>query len=161
MSGTLDLLNAARLAFYDNSPTALIVQTVVQSIPNNTDTAIILDTVENDNWGGWASGSPTRYTIQVPGVYLIGGQVVFAGNATNRRLGFIRVNGTTNIVGGGGDFNNNGSFACSAPAVPVPWFFNAGDYVELMGNQNSGGALNTNANTGSVTPSLSVVWLHN
>lgn len=113
-----------------------------QSINNNALTAVSFDT---EIWDHIAcadlTAAATRITFPISGRYLVTGHCVFEANATGYRNGTIRLNGTTLIAPGGGA-------AIATAAIPTPVVvttiheFVAGDYVEFLVIQNSGGALN-------------------
>ena len=128
-----------------------VVITTAQSIPDNSWTAISLDTIRSEEKPAtssqWSSGSPTRLTCRLPGRYLIVASVRFAGNSTGGRGINIKVNGDWKM----------------AVLVPPPGTLETiisisdiislqtDDYVEVFVYQNSGAALNANAtsdNTG-------------
>ncbi|MDX3126019.1 hypothetical protein [Streptomyces scabiei] len=130
-----------------------------QSIPDGAWTALTLDTEAYDSDGGHSTSTNTsRYTVQVPGVYLITGAAAFAGNATGNRAVRMAVNG----IGVIGSFvktlaataTHSSAVATVAQVVCV-----AGDYIEVFGYQNSGGALMTSATSTDVAPALGVQWI--
>lgn len=161
MADTLELLNAAKLAFYDNVPAAYIVQGTSQTFANNTTTAVQFDTVVLDNWGGWSGGSPTRYTFQVAGVYLLNGNVIWTGNASGRRISEYRINGV-DVPGSAGDLQSSGTNNITVPTASVLVNASVGDYIELFANQNSGGNLDTwgPGATNNFISSMAINWLH-
>lgn len=83
------------------------------------------------------SVSNSRLTIVTTGMYLIVGSLGFAANATGYRQAAIYKNGVL--------VQRSIGMAASAGTTVVPitglWSLTAGDYVELAGAQNSGGAL--------------------
>lgn len=81
-----------------------------------------------------------RITFTTAGVYHIVGTVEFAANATGSRSLFIRLNGSTN-VGAANDAVSSGTQVTRLQVV-AEYNFAAADYVELVANQDSGGALN-------------------
>jgi len=121
-------------------PGARIYSNANQSIPNNALTALTFSTVTFDQAEFWAIANPSRLTIASPGVYWISGLVRFAVNATNERAISIRLNGLTTLK----TFSNQAS-AASEPRISVDELYPlvAGDYVEIIVYQNSGGALNS------------------
>lgn len=163
MGNTLDVLNASRLAFFNNVPAAYLVQGTVQSVPNSTDTAITFTSAVSDNWSGWTSGSSTRYTIKVAGVYAVSGAVCWAGNATGRRYNYLRINGTTAIPGSAGDLASPATNNITVVSPLIIHSFAVGDYIELIANQTSGAALNTNAPsaTSGFISSMFATWIRN
>jgi len=85
----------------------------------------------------------TRITMPVAGVYDVGGWFEMAANAAGTRSIYVRLNGTTLIdrdrtlpaaLGTGG--------VLDYLSIQTEYKFAANDYVELIANQNSGGALN-------------------
>jgi len=163
VANTLDVLNAARLSFFENVPGAYIVQGTPQSIPNSTDTALSFTSAVSDNWNGWTSGLPTRYTVPVSGVYMLSGASCWAGNATGRRYNYLRVNGTTQVPGSAGDLDSPSTNNLVVVSSNTLYALTAGDYVEVIVNQTSGAALNTNATSAAsgFISSMFLLWIHN
>jgi len=103
------------------------------------------------------SSNTGRITVPAGGggFYAIGGQIEFAGNATGRRGIQIRLNGTTVIARA--EHQNQG--ANDHPVdIETVYQLAAGDYVELMGFQASGGNLNMLA-TSAYSPEFYAHWL--
>lgn len=89
------------------------------------------------------------------GVYRIFGCITFAANATGARGIAIRLNGTTYLVA-----HTTAAFAsvdCSM-AITTNYSLAVGDYVELMGFQSSGAALNMSLN-GNIAPEFGWEWV--
>jgi hypothetical protein len=121
------------------------------SVPNNTLTAIALDSERFDT-DSYHEGvtNPTRFTIPATGYYLVGGCVFWAGSSAGWRSIRLRVNATTDIV----EVAYDPARADGDPqAVTTLWHFTAADYVEMLAFQTSGGALSI-FGSGS-TPDLS------
>lgn len=133
-------------------------QSSVQSLSDNTWTPLTLDTEVFDSDNGHSTSTNTsRYVVQVAGTYQIGGHSAFAANATGNRAARITVNGTP-IIGSfvktlASTASHSSGVATSAQAVCA-----VGDYIEVMGLQSSGGALNTAAAT-DVACSMGVFWI--
>lgn len=164
MGTNLDVANYNEQLFLGRLPTATVYQSTPQSIPNNTNTAIIFNSQNNDNWGGFSGTNPTRYTFQLSGVYMLDGAVSWAANATNRRYQYFRINGNNSTVVPGSiadlQSTSTNNMVVSTPTTLYP--FNTGDYVELMANQNTGAALSTVA-TGATSAFISTMvikWIH-
>lgn len=89
------------------------------------------------------------------GFYAVGGQIEFASNSTGRRGIQIRRNGSTVIAR-----EESGNIGANDHAVTVSTVYQlaAGDYVELMGLQASGGSLNMLA-TGAYGLEFYAHWL--
>lgn len=155
---TAAYMNAFRDAinFLANKPMAVLYQTTTQSIATATGTAITFDTTTADTYGGHSnSTNNTRYTAQVAGWYWVYGTVCWS-----------------NVSGGNRNttINKNGSqvpqFGSAVPAAGTTVFpavdaaalvqLNAGDYVEIIGYQDSGGSVSTH----STASSMVVMWDH-
>lgn len=85
--------------------------------------------------------NPTRITFNTPGIYLVGGMIVFTTNSTGRRGVFMALNDTVNI-------DTGAYLAASAAGGTVHLAtssivsVSAGDYAELYAYQDSGVSLN-------------------
>lgn len=149
MATTLELLNAAQLAFYNNKPVARLVAPSGVSVPNNSLAAIGLTSSTIDNWSGHSNvTNPSRYTIPVAGKYTLAASVSFSQNSTGYRLAAFALNGAeipnTRVYVG----SPSASVICTIvmPTILLPCV--VGDYVEFYVFQNSGGALNTDNGSG-------------
>lgn len=147
MASTLELLNSARLAFYDNKPTATMYSTAAVSVPNNSLAPITWDSETDDNWNGHSTSSNTsRYTVQVAGMYSLSGAFGITGNVTGYRLAAWFLNGVE-INATRAYYPNPGTTINCTVAVPAfSVRLAVGDYVEMAVFQNSGGALNLTPN---------------
>jgi hypothetical protein len=72
----------------------------------------------------------------------MGGMISFAANATGRREAIIRLNGTTNLLSVRQQTLAD-AVAYRLAIPPVLYQATAGDYVELMALQSSGGDLDS------------------
>jgi len=128
---SLSLLRAAR-----------VTKTGSQSLNHATPTAIAFDAedFDTDTLHDNATNN-TRLTAQIAGIYRIYGAVVFAANSTGQRDFTFRVNGVTYAGGFEGPANSTGANPTVCPASTT-FQLAAGDYVELVAEQLSGGALN-------------------
>lgn len=114
-----------------------------QAINDATQTALTFNTnVEDIGDVHSVSVNTSRFTVTIPGTYIISGQCHFVGNATGSRQIFIRLNGTTNL-GGNVHSMNTGAGNNVGINVSQVYFLNVNDYIEFVVIQNSGGALNT------------------
>lgn len=149
------------LTFALNVPCFHGYQSASQSIASNTWSAISLNVTTMDSYSGHSdTTNNSRYTAQVSGWYMVSGVVAFGANATGFRAAKVNVNGTTLLNAGNGYAQNTGgTFSCPVTTPNRPVFLNSGDYVELYGFQNSGGALSTSA-LGELACGLTVWWLH-
>lgn len=148
----LEQINDA-VDFWALTPRCYAYQSTIQSLTNNTWAAITLDaevydivqsgdTVSHD-----LSTDNSRIYVRTAGKYELSGQVQVASNATGYRAAQIRLNAAGSSAGGTGlAVNYQGAISgvsTSVNVIPVEASLNAGDYIELFGLQNSGGALNT------------------
>jgi len=120
-------------------PRAAVYQTGSQSIPNDTLTAISWGDVHYDTDAFWDSGSATRLTVPMPGVYHVDVVVAYGINTTGYREVELRRTGTA--VRGRARATPVG--VSSTVNVSVDLDLADGDYLEVWTRQNSGGALGT------------------
>jgi hypothetical protein len=110
------------------------------SIANTTDTALTFNSERFDTDSIHSTSSNTsRLTCQTPGVYLIHADVSFAINASGLRFVYLRLNGTTIIAESSMMPISTG--ARSHMVVTTLYELDAGDYVEVLVYQTSGGSL--------------------
>lgn len=136
----LQQLSDALSLFNDPDRCKAYQTSAVTSLNNTTGTLILFDAEEYDtNSMHSTSTNTSRITIQQDGHYLILGSIGYAANTTGYRNAHLLVNGT----------------AIARAAVQSPPTVNAvvqvssfkdlvaTNYVELQGQQSSGGALDT------------------
>ena len=106
---------------------------------NNTPTTLTFDT-QRFNSGEWDSTTnPSRITAIVDGIYSISGSVSFSPNSTGQRSLSIRKSGSNNIASE--QVPNASASLPTNLTVSTITSLAAGDYVELVALQNSGGNL--------------------
>jgi len=141
--------------FLANVPQFLGTQTSVQSIPNTTVTAILIDTEKTDTYDGHSTVTNTsRYTCQTgaAGWYLVVGSVLWAASNLGSRSVGVSKNGVS---------QGSVSVDCSRLDVNPNLTATAlvqlavGDYVEVVAYQSTGGASSTAA--GSY---MAAFWVH-
>lgn len=111
------------------------------STADSTLTALTFNSERFDNGDLHSTVANTgRLTVPITGLYLIGGNVEWAAHATGLRELNIRLNGTTYIETD--SRLSAGAFRSTFQAVSTLYRLAATDYVELVGQQASGGALN-------------------
>jgi hypothetical protein len=157
---TAAMLNEVKAAsdFWALTPRCYAYASGAQSLASGVYTAIafdseIYDIVQSgDSPSHDAATNNTRLYVRTSGKYEITGQVYFATNATGSRSADLRLNAAGNPAGGTRIALNQqtalsgvGSPA-TAPVIEYPLV--TGDYVEIFGMQNSGGALNTAGGSG-------------
>lgn len=123
---------------------SLLAGTSTAWSPSDPDKALTFDTVVYDDDEYFSLAAPTRLTIPRAGVYHL--EATYASNltsdvATTGEI-YFRVNGTTTIG------RNTGMASEATPPPPgahiaTLWYFEAGDYVELMGTPRSGWTTDT------------------
>lgn len=103
------------------------------------------------------SSDTGRLTAPSAGKYLITAQVIFDFNATGSRNLGLRLNGSTFLV-----FETTQAVTADSAgtgmSIATVYQLAAGDYVEVLANQGSGGALNILA-AGSYTPEFTMTRL--
>lgn len=130
-----------------NAKAARVYASSAQSLAASTDTALTFDTESfdtdtiHDN-----STNPTRLTCVTAGKYIIQGQVTFAASATGVRTASIKLNGTTVISSGSEVALTAGTTTTITDTV---YDLAVNDYVELIANQTTLGALNANNGLGT------------
>lgn len=142
--------------FLQSPPFAVLWQNTAQSIPNNNATPINFDSEIIDSYGGHSNTTnPAQYKPQVPGYYFILGAGWFSANATGYRRLDLYVNGVTVTP----QWQTTESAFSTGAGMQVCGFqyMNVGDYLQLQGTQNSGGALST---PGGGACSLSLWLMH-
>ena len=145
MASSVEVLNLAKLSFWDNKPTANLFNTGnAVNIANNSFAAITWNNSLDDNWGGHSNVTNTsRYTAQVAGLYRLSGLFSTATNATGYRLVGWAKNGAE--ISNSRSYNPSlsGTIINSVVAATLKISLNVGDYVEMLVFQNSGGVLAT------------------
>lgn len=157
------------LAFLLEPPMAAAKATVVQQITTGTWTKILLDTVIKDN-DGIVDLTNDRLNIQTPGWYEIEVCTAYGtgnGNDTlGRRIAAARLNGSG---ANGGQRARRDCIPCTDAARGVraggsmtALFLNKGDYLELMGYQDSTTTKPTDVSaTPGPGPYIAVRWVSN
>ena len=135
-----------RLSYYDgtnwhpmsNVPVCVINTVVAQSVANNTQTVIAMDTAVEDA-DALADLTNDRIVIKTPGLYICGGTLIWSANSTGFRSAVITKNGAAIADSLNGA---NAWITCLEP-VSAPVRLAANDYIRLEGGQNCGAALST------------------
>ena len=113
-----------------------------QTLSNDTDTVITFNAEEFDT-DGFHDNSTNNSRITIPsgkgGKYLIIATLAFAANATGVRAAYFKKNGSTNIILGY-QYQTTSSFTFRASVSGI-CDLTAGDYIEHLGVQTSGGNL--------------------
>lgn len=133
-------------------------QTAVQALANATWVAItftgeVVDTIS----GHSVSSNTSRYTPTTAGYYKCVGQVTTAVSTAGDRVAQFRKNGSVVTSGSDGDAPYSGVPSMKGTGLSFGMAFawatikcnGSTDYIELYGQQNSGGSLNTASDTNS------------
>lgn len=122
---------------------ARVYNSANQSIANTTETVVAFDSERFDDANYHSTSVNTgRFTIPAPGRHHVGMHLRWAANGTGDRYAYFRLNGATNI----GLFCIAGNAFVSAMSFSTYYNFDAGDAVEVIVYQSSGGALNLTVN---------------
>lgn len=144
------IANGSSIVELPNQPGGELSDGSVQNLSDGTLTAIDFDTEDSGDPQGQhdTSTNPSRITItgsDEAGLYLFVGEVTFdessGGASAGKTVVALRVDGTTEIARQTGAGNGSGS--ADDPSLQVSRLVEvaAGSYVELMAEQNSGGAM--------------------
>jgi hypothetical protein len=131
-------------------------QSTVQSMPNAAITAINLQTVTEDTYAGWNSGTFT-YTVQATGLYQISGCYYANGGASGIAQVYVTQGGVPAACGGSVNIPTGTGWGST---LLMTLFLVAGtDTIQLAGYQNTGAALNTFAGGINQASYLEIEWV--
>jgi hypothetical protein len=102
-----------------------------------TNVQFTAESIDENNY--WNIGVPTRITIPDTGWYFIGVYVSYANNSNGRRMTNVIINGTTAVVAT--DYRMPVTGGTTNVSMGMPYYLNAGDYIELQVYQTSGAGL--------------------
>lgn len=132
------------LNFLISRPMGVFRKSGNQSTSNNTATAIGWDVEDLDNDGGHSNvTNNTRYTSQSAGWFHVSCTLHWAANATGFREVWFRVNADNTRRHGYCVLEVDDGVEGKDTNSSTHIYLNAGDYVEVMGRQSSGGTLAT------------------
>ena len=126
-------------------PACRVGKSVAQSINNNTTTAITFDTetgsdlYDNDALHS-ISASTSRITVTRKGIWHIGAFILFDQSATGLRDVTLRANGATTVAIQRQNATSSATIT-NYVTVNADMYLDDGEYVEALGLQTSGGAL--------------------
>lgn len=145
------------VSFLANPPACRVRNTVDIPISNNTATAL---TFGAERWDTDSMHSTTtntgRITINTAGLYNVYACVEFEPNNSGYRSAWFRVNGSSII--GAGTVSAAASSAGTNVVVATTWRFTAGDYIELLVQQTSGGSIDVQA-VANYSPEFGATWV--
>jgi hypothetical protein len=135
---------------------ARVTRAAALTLSNNTPTTVSFDT-ERFNSGEWsATTNPSRITALVDGVYSISGSVSFGANAVGQRKLSIRKSAANDIASE--QIQNASASLPTNITVSTITSLLAGEYVELVALQNTGGNLDI-LKTDQYSPEFAAVRL--
>jgi hypothetical protein len=135
---------------------ARVYKPTATSMASGVSQAVVFTNSRFDTDGMWSSSvNPSRLTCQTAGLYAISGTLLWAASGGGfLRLARILLNGTTFIAEQDTKFQTG---ATSYANVATEYYLNVGDYIELVGYQDSGAALNTSVPANEFVQELSAV----
>lgn len=157
-----DLLGIGMVAGATRTLSPKAYRTALQSITLNTETKVIFQAVENDDWGCWSASHPTRLTAPVTGRYMIVGAVKWAssGNDNDWFSNSIKVNNSYEIVYGNTKKLRSHGQHTNLTSPPIT--LTKGDYVEMLAECSVTTDLIVTADGDSYVgwmPSMSLIYL--
>ena len=152
----LDILSDD-ISFLANPPHCRVYNSAAFShTSTGNNVAVTFDSERRDTDTMHSTATNTsRITFTTAGFYAVGGHVEFAANATGVRGIAIRLGGATYIAAD--NRLSTGGALGTQMSIATRYAFAAGDYVELMAYQSSGGNLNINA-AGNFSPEFWAEW---
>lgn len=135
-------------------PAARVERGTAFAVANSTSTPMQWDSEIRDNYNIFDSGSNTRLTAPIPGVYLAELGIQWISNATGYRYAIISLNGV--VVSG--ETKNAANGPDTYHAIAATQTMTTGQYIEATVIQTSGGSLNVAGTPGSY---MSLTWLGN
>lgn len=150
-------LSAATLERIANPPRARVLGNVVQSIPNNTFTALRFpEQVYLHQIGHDPVTNPTFFAAQVAGLYRLNGGVYTAASTVGTRATKWQKNGVDIPGSGLSQLPVTGGGQTGVAVRTVEVELAVTDFVTLMLFQSSGGALDTYIAVDYARPSMSI-----
>ena len=141
MATTLEVINASRIATLLNPPMVNLSGTPTLASSSGTYFALPLTTRLSGSGNlTWSSGTnPSRVTAVVPGTYAIVGTLNWPGTLGNNiGRAQIEINGSGTNTKFTSVLSSSGNISSTCAGLEV---LNAGDYLEVYGNQNSGATI--------------------
>jgi len=143
VEGRVAALEQALGSYRTNTPTCRVTNSGTQATTSGADKTCLFDSEAFDVGGIHSTSSNTdRLTAPVAGVYRIFAFVEFPASATGDRIAAILLSGTTAIAGDSRRATSAGVTRCT---TETDYKMAADDWVRLVINQTSGGALNATA----------------
>lgn len=155
-AGQVLVSTGAGVANWAAQPACRVYNSTNISIPGVNITVLTFDSERYDTGGLHSTSSNTsRLTCVVPGKYRIFGHCEYTQNGTGIRGLHIYVNGSLSIAE---TYVSAISTAHQGMTATTEYALAAGDYVELVAYQSSGGNLDVRA-VGNHTPEFGMSWI--
>jgi len=123
-------------------PTAQAYRATVQSIPaSSTFTKVTFENTEANNDSMWASGAPTRLTVNTPGTYMVRGNLWF-NTAIIGSYASAMIQKNNNQYVARQDLQSTAAGSARAIQISAILDLAAGDYLELVALNGSNAAVN-------------------
>lgn len=120
---------------------ARVRRTTNQTIPDATTTTISFNQEVVDDGSYWDAANPTRLTIPETRAYLVGAIIRYSSiTAAGRMLTYFTLNGTTTQVTAATETRGGASGDWPSLTVVARVILTAGDYIELVTAQYTGGS---------------------
>lgn len=138
---TIATISSTGLQQNVGAPAFSAYQGTLQSISNNTNTKLTINTEDFDTNSNYDNATNYRFTPTVAGYYQINGAVYFASPSQDANVKIFKngVNWKIGVQGG------TGAYIYGSTVSDIIYFNGSTDYVELYGYQNSGTSKNTEA----------------
>lgn len=141
---------------------ASLRQTVKQTVPNNTITAVTLNQVDYDRFAAWSVAN-SRFTVPFTGWYELTGAVCYVipvGSIKHRAAHFYKTSAiAANLIPGSGNYWIPADIGPLAVARTTPVLATAGEFLGMSTFQFQGAALDTNITDQVYTTAMQIKWL--
>lgn len=137
-------------------PSAKLFRSTNYTAIFETDSAMVFDTevFDTDNMVDLTSGTTTRFTINTPGIYNIGGGIDWPANNAGWRIIYIKVNGVSVC-----SFHNDANVSAYTTGLCINTIYELAvdDYVELWQYQDGGNPSLTIASASPYNPIFYII----
>ena len=137
-----------------STPAARVSRTSAQTIPHNSSTELSFTEERYDTAALHASGTPTRLTAPVAGVYSIGGSIIWGTDTDGGRTVRIQKNGDTFLA----EHSSPASDNTVSQTISTMAKLDAGDYVEVQVVHTANAPLDI-VDSGERSPEFAMTWL--
>jgi hypothetical protein len=142
-------------------PGARVTSTAALTLTSGASSWVTFDTTDFNVGAVYNAAQPTRMTAPIAGRYLIMATVRWSPNNVGRRILALELNHSVATIARNSvsPYSTTGTFA-PEQTVQVVYKLNAGDYVEVFANQDSGGDLGLQVSAAAnVLPTFTMQWI--